>query len=70
MMSEELGLQIIDEGDTTMRDGLLMFLAFAIFGSLPLLGYVVSFIASTLTQNLCLVCVWLIKFLMKKKKLL
>ncbi len=47
MMSEELGLHVESDGGTSLRDGLLMFIAFGIFGSLPLLGYVVSFIAST-----------------------
>ncbi len=46
MMSEELGLQVESDSDASLRDGLMMFLAFGVFGSLPLLGYVVSFIAS------------------------
>ncbi len=55
MMSEELGLQVEGKDDTTIRDGVLMFLSFAIFGSLPLLGYVVSSIASkaTIVSSVC-----------------
>ncbi len=44
MMTEELGLQVDDDGASTIRDGFLMFLAFGIFGSFPLIGYVVSFV--------------------------
>ncbi len=55
MMNEELGLQVEGEEDTTTRDGIMMFFAFAIFGLLPLLGYVVSSIASnaTIVSSVC-----------------
>lgn len=43
MMSEELALQVPEEDHKveSMKDGVVMFCAFASFGSLPLLGYVV-----------------------------
>uniref|UniRef100_A0A7S3XV86 Uncharacterized protein n=1 Tax=Heterosigma akashiwo TaxID=2829 RepID=A0A7S3XV86_HETAK len=42
MMAEELGLQVPDEDeDETLKEGLVMFLSFACFGALPLLGYVI-----------------------------
>lgn len=43
MMSEELALQVPEEDHKveTMKEGVVMFCAFASFGSLPLLGYVV-----------------------------
>mmetsp|Transcript_424 Transcript_424/g.626 ORF Transcript_424/g.626 Transcript_424/m.626 type:complete len:310 (-) Transcript_424:228-1157(-) len=42
MMNEELGLQVPDEDeDDTIKEGFVMFLAFASFGALPLLGYVI-----------------------------
>jgi hypothetical protein len=46
MMNEELGLQVPStEDDDTLKEGFLMFLSFAIFGAMPLLGYVVSILA-------------------------
>ena len=41
MMVEELGLQVPGEDDDLVRDGIIMFCSFAVFGSMPLLGYVV-----------------------------
>mmetsp|Transcript_15854 Transcript_15854/g.34300 ORF Transcript_15854/g.34300 Transcript_15854/m.34300 type:complete len:281 (-) Transcript_15854:138-980(-) len=43
MMAEELALQVPDEDHKTesMKEGVVMFCAFATFGSLPLLGYVI-----------------------------
>mmetsp|Transcript_37593 Transcript_37593/g.49544 ORF Transcript_37593/g.49544 Transcript_37593/m.49544 type:complete len:279 (+) Transcript_37593:172-1008(+) len=42
MMTEELGLQVPDEDeDETLKEGFVMFLSFALFGSLPLIGYVI-----------------------------
>mmetsp|Transcript_27134 Transcript_27134/g.83602 ORF Transcript_27134/g.83602 Transcript_27134/m.83602 type:complete len:320 (-) Transcript_27134:906-1865(-) len=44
MMVEELGLQVPepDSNVEAAKDGFLMFLAFVCFGSMPLLGYVIS----------------------------
>ena len=43
MMTEELALQVPEEGHKieSMKEGVVMFCAFATFGSLPLLGYVI-----------------------------
>eukprot|EP00586_Coscinodiscus_wailesii_P023061 CAMPEP_0172503786 /NCGR_PEP_ID=MMETSP1066-20121228/172334_1 /TAXON_ID=671091 /ORGANISM="Coscinodiscus wailesii, Strain CCMP2513" /LENGTH=296 /DNA_ID=CAMNT_0013279671 /DNA_START=22 /DNA_END=912 /DNA_ORIENTATION=+ len=43
MMSEELELQVPDDDylKENMKEGVVMFLSFAFFGSLPLLGYVI-----------------------------
>jgi len=41
MMVEELGLQVPDEDENTVKDGFVMFLSFAFFGFLPLIGYVI-----------------------------
>ncbi|KAL7485268.1 hypothetical protein ACHAW6_010874 [Cyclotella cf. meneghiniana] len=43
MMAEELGLQVPDENHKTesMKEGVVMFCAFATFGSLPILGYII-----------------------------
>lgn len=43
MMAEELALQVPEEDHKTesMKEGVVMFCAFATFGSLPLLGYVI-----------------------------
>ena len=43
MMAEELQLQVPEDSHKcdSMKEGLVMFLSFAIFGSLPLLGYVI-----------------------------
>jgi len=42
MMAEELALQVpdVDHKTESMKEGVVMFCAFATFGSLPLLGYV------------------------------
>eukprot|EP00953_Heterococcus_sp_UTEX-ZZ885_P035540 18342-Heterococcus_DN1.PRE.4 len=42
MMNEELGLSVPDEKDDTVKEGFLMFLSFAFFGAMPLIGYVVT----------------------------
>ncbi|CAM9188284.1 unnamed protein product [Choristocarpus tenellus] len=43
MMNEELGLQVPSGGDDdTIKEGFIMFLSFAAFGAMPLLGYVVA----------------------------
>jgi hypothetical protein len=34
--------QVPDEKDDTVKEGFLMFLSFAFFGAMPLIGYVVS----------------------------
>ncbi|KAM3570727.1 hypothetical protein VYU27_007226 [Nannochloropsis oceanica] len=39
MMVEELGLQVPDPDDDIVKEGVVMFLAFAGFGAMPLLGY-------------------------------
>ena len=39
MMVEELGLQVPDPDDDIIKEGVIMFLAFAGFGAMPLLGY-------------------------------
>lgn len=39
MMIEELGLQVPDDSESTLLRALVMFSAFALFGSLPILGY-------------------------------
>jgi DNA damage-binding protein 1 len=39
MMVEELGLQVPDPDDDIVKEGVIMFLAFAGFGAMPLLGY-------------------------------
>ena len=43
MMVEELGLQVPDEdhANDSRREGLIMFASFALFGSFPLIGYVI-----------------------------
>mmetsp|Transcript_12559 Transcript_12559/g.19450 ORF Transcript_12559/g.19450 Transcript_12559/m.19450 type:complete len:333 (-) Transcript_12559:89-1087(-) len=43
MMAEELELQVPEEDHVqeSMREGVVMFFSFAVFGSMPLLGYVV-----------------------------
>lgn len=43
MMSEELELQVPEDDylKENMKEGLIMFMSFAFFGSLPLLGYVI-----------------------------
>lgn len=41
MMVEELGLQVPDPDDDIVKEGVVMFLAFAGFGAMPLLGYAV-----------------------------
>lgn len=43
MMAEELELRVPDDDHvrTSMKEGFIMFWSFAIFGSLPLLGYVI-----------------------------
>ena len=43
MMAEELQLQVPEEDHKweSMKEGLVMFLSFAAFGSLPLMGYVI-----------------------------
>ena len=43
MMTEELALQVPEEDHKieSMKEGVVMFCAFATFGSLPLLGYVI-----------------------------
>lgn len=39
MMVEELGLQVPDPNDDIVKEGVVMFLSFAGFGAMPLLGY-------------------------------
>ncbi|CAM9160095.1 unnamed protein product [Discosporangium mesarthrocarpum] len=53
MMNEELGLQVPSGGDDdTIKEGFIMFLSFATFGAMPLLGYVVvPFIYPELSIN-------------------
>ncbi|CAM9432065.1 unnamed protein product [Ascophyllum nodosum] len=41
MMNEELGLQVPTGDDDTIKEGFVMFLSFAFFGAMPLLGYVI-----------------------------
>eukprot|EP00752_Nemacystus_decipiens_P008012 g7159.t1 len=41
MMNEELGLQVPTGEDDTVKEGFVMFLSFAFFGAMPLLGYVI-----------------------------
>lgn len=42
MMNEELGLQVpTGDDDDTVKEGFVMFLSFAFFGAMPLLGYVI-----------------------------
>lgn len=43
MMAEELALQVPEEDHKveSMKEGVVMFCSFALFGSLPLLGYVI-----------------------------
>ncbi|CAM9243039.1 unnamed protein product [Hapterophycus canaliculatus] len=42
MMNEELGLQVpTGDDDDTIKEGFVMFLSFALFGAMPLLGYVI-----------------------------
>jgi len=43
MMAQELELQVPDEDhvEESMREGVVMFLSFATFGAMPLLGYVI-----------------------------
>eukprot|EP00904_Undaria_pinnatifida_P012689 jgi/Undpi1/8550/HiC_scaffold_25.g11015.m1 len=42
MMNEELGLQVpTGDEDDTVKEGFVMFLSFAFFGAMPLLGYVI-----------------------------
>eukprot|EP00611_Tribonema_gayanum_P010642 TRINITY_DN206_c8_g1_i1.p1 TRINITY_DN206_c8_g1~~TRINITY_DN206_c8_g1_i1.p1 ORF type:complete len:281 (-),score=66.11 TRINITY_DN206_c8_g1_i1:247-1089(-) len=41
MMSEELQLQVPESQDETIKEGFIMFLSFATFGALPLLGYTI-----------------------------
>lgn len=43
MMQQELELQVPEEGhiSESMREGVIMFLSFASFGAMPLLGYVI-----------------------------
>ena len=43
MMTEELGLQVPEEGHKTesMKEGVVMFCSFASFGALPILRYVI-----------------------------
>jgi len=42
VMTEELGLQVPDANeDETLKEGFVMFLSFALFGSIPLLGYII-----------------------------
>jgi vacuolar iron transporter family protein len=38
MMVEELGLQVPDPDDDIVKEGVIMFLSFAGFGAMPLLG--------------------------------
>lgn len=40
MMVEELGLQVPDPDDDIVKEGVIMFLSFAGFGAMPLLGCV------------------------------
>lgn len=40
MMVEELGLQVPDPDDDIIKEGVIMFLAFAGFGAMPLIGCV------------------------------
>jgi len=42
MMCEELGLKVPDEDESPVKDGFVTFLAFLIFGMLPLFGYIVA----------------------------
>mmetsp|Transcript_9769 Transcript_9769/g.26553 ORF Transcript_9769/g.26553 Transcript_9769/m.26553 type:complete len:342 (+) Transcript_9769:100-1125(+) len=42
MMTEELGLQVPDEGNQSLLKGVVMFCAFATFGMLPIFGYVAT----------------------------
>ncbi|CAM9326981.1 unnamed protein product [Phaeothamnion confervicola] len=53
MMNEELGLQVPSEDeDQTIKEGFIMFLSFAGFGAMPLLGYIVfPFFDPDLTAN-------------------
>lgn len=54
MMAEELALQVPEENHKTesMKEGVVMFCAFATFGSLPLLGYVIiPFLFPTLGEE-------------------
>lgn len=43
MMVEELGLQVPEDGHRfeSLKEGIVMFCAFSLFGSMPLLGYVI-----------------------------
>ncbi|CAM9428908.1 unnamed protein product [Sphacelaria rigidula] len=41
MMNEELGLQVPTGEEDTIKEGFVMFLSFASFGAMPLLGYVI-----------------------------
>lgn len=41
-MTEELGLQVPDGAESTLLRALIMFTAFALFGALPILGYVAT----------------------------
>lgn len=41
MMVEELGLQVPDPDDDIVKEGVIMFLSFAGFGAMPLIGYAV-----------------------------
>lgn len=44
MMVEELGLQVPDPDDDIVKEGVIMFLSFAAFGAMPLLGCVACLI--------------------------
>lgn len=41
MMNEELGLQVPTGDDDTIKEGFVMFVSFAFFGAMPLLGYII-----------------------------
>merc|ERR1712113_70586 len=56
MMVQELGLLTPDDGDSPACNGLVTFLSFAIFGSVPLLSYVGNFEAS-FDINFMLACI-------------
>lgn len=42
MMTEELGLQVPDDKEPTLLRAFVMFAAFALFGMLPIVGYVLT----------------------------
>ena len=48
MMVEELGLQVPDPDDDIVKEGVIMFLSFAGFGAMPLLGCVLACVPACL----------------------